>query len=176
VRELALKVEFFIIKILNLWNTYREYSCITKPEIWENFNSVFFLFPAFKPWTPYDLVWITNGQLAYKVLYVNVKLVQYSRPLNTEPRSVFGFNPMPVPGIWTWDHFQMVGTSLDRFIKKRVIKNIFFIIKRSSLYHLKSRLISPVFECIRKPAIFVRFSNALENRPYLSGFRMFFVA
>ena len=57
--------------------------------------------------------------------------------------------------------FRMLA-SLDRFIKKIVIKNILFMPKRSRLgdkKHSKSGQICPVLEW-------------LENRTYLSGFRM----
>jgi hypothetical protein len=60
----------------------------------------------------------------------------YSDPPNTEPRSVFGFDLMPVPGIWIPNrsktgHLCPVA-SLDWFITKRVIKKI-FMPKRSWL-------------------------------------------
>jgi hypothetical protein len=65
-----------------------------------------------------------------------VKMVQ-SYPPNTEPQSVFGFDLMPVRGIWILDRSKTGHScpvvSLDRFIKKRVIKNIFLMPKRSWL-------------------------------------------
>jgi hypothetical protein len=64
-------------------------------------------------------------------------IVIYSRPPNTEPRAVFGLYLMPGPTIWYPDrpktgHLCPV-TSIDRFIKKRVIYKIFFMPKRSRL-------------------------------------------
>jgi hypothetical protein len=54
-------------------------------------------------------------------------------------------------------------SSLDRFIKKRVIKNILFVTKRSRLRSLKNFGLT-----IRKPYFLSHFV------PFLSGFRMVF--
>ena len=42
----------------------------------------------------------------------------------------------------------MVGTSLDRFMKKKVTNKIFFMPKRSRLVR---KISGPDFECIQKP-------------------------
>jgi hypothetical protein len=63
--------------------------------------------------------------------------VQYSDPPNTEPRSVFRFDFMPVLGIWIPDRSKTGHScpvaSLDHFIKKRVIKIFFSSLKWSRL-------------------------------------------
>jgi hypothetical protein len=61
-------------------------------------------------------------------------------------------------------------TSLDSFVNKRVIANILFMTKRSSLYHSKTGPFGPVFEwsgshlvlAIQKPDQIVRFFNVLQ--------------
>jgi hypothetical protein len=61
----------------------------------------------------------------------------YSDPPNTEPRSVFRFDLMPVPDIRILERSKTGHScpvaSLDRFIKKRAIKYILFMPKRSRL-------------------------------------------
>jgi hypothetical protein len=65
--------------------------------------------------------------------------------------------PYKIDSVFKWS------TSLDRFINKSH-KNILFMTKRLSLYHSKTRQISPVFEWLQQNGC-----QSIQNRTKVSG-------
>jgi hypothetical protein len=106
--------------------------------------------------------------ISYRSSYIESKLqlycvLQWGSEIRTNPD--FGWSILTRTGCPNIEHpksglfcpvFECF-TSLDHFINKRVITNIFFIIKRSRLVCINLRWINPL---------------TFEIRTHLSGFRM----